>query len=159
MSEIYPVHIMLRPESLAHPEFGDYIRQKLEVIEANTPHQVLRTTLTREEVDLIYPVGSILPELREQLAQEETEHHMIMSTDPDIYKKVKAIKGKWGMPGTVRGELSAMAATKGITLERWSNFLHAGDDEKEVVGICSHFGGEESACQSCVARENCQNCG
>jgi len=147
---------MLRPESLDHPEFGDFIRQKLDVIEAKYHHRTLRMTLTPEEVGLIYPPGSIPPELRDELSQKETEHHLISSPDPDIYAAIRSFKGKYGKSG-IRGELSSIATSNGIHIERWGNFLHAGDDEKEVVNICSHFGGVEGACQSCIACKNCQN--
>jgi len=155
MNEKFPMHIMVKPEGLEL--FPNYLTSKIEMLESlhgEGQYRKLRTTLTPEEVEMIYPRDTAPKEFKEYLAEHPTEHHFILG-DADIYRYTRAMKGKYGIPTGIRGELAEVLPRMGEKLERWQNFVHSTDDVEETRTICFNFNKDTEMCSYCVANKIC----
>lgn len=155
MNEQYPIHIMIKPEGLEL--FPDYITSQIQNLEAtlgNGNYRKLRTILTPEEVEMIYPKNSAPSELKEYLSKNETEHHFLFG-DSSIYQHAKEMKGKYGLSEGVRGVVTDGVNRLGIKMEKWKNYIHTSDSESEAHSICFNSNSEINNCASCAARTLC----
>ena len=153
MSEFYPVHIMTKPEGLPYQGYIDTQLELLEVMTGSKKIFEVRTILTPDEVDLIYPDPNIPTELKTNLATEETQHRIILGNS-EIYPKVKELKGKMDSGG-IRQFLLNISKKHQFPLERWQNFLHTSDNLLESQPVCSHFLSSAHLCQECAAKSIC----
>lgn len=155
MNEEYPIHVMIKPEGLEL--FPDYLATQIQLLEAmhgNGVARKVRTVLTLDEVDMIYPKDSVPEEVKRYLAQNPTEHYFFHG-GPRIYEEAKRMKGKYGLPFGVRSTMAEAVGRLGIKMEKWKNFIHTPDDEVDTYPICFHFNKEIQVCQNCVARPMC----
>lgn len=155
MNEEYPIHVMIKPEGLEL--FPDYLVSQVQLLEAlhgNGVSRKIRTVLTLDEVDMIYPKGSLPEEVKRYLSQSPTEHYFFHG-DSLIYEHAKEMKGKYGLPFGIRATLIEETDRLGIKMEKWKNFIHTPDDEIQTYSICSHFNADIGVCQNCVARSLC----
>lgn len=155
MSEYFPIHLMIKPEGLEY--FPDYLRSQLDILQVESGGITLRnirTILTPDEVELIYPETSAPKELKEYLTQHPTEHRLLLGNQHS-YEIAKQTKGKYDKDTGIRGTLRAVTETYQFPFEKWQNFVHTSDNIKEAQPVCSHFVKETDLCQSCAAKTVC----
>jgi len=155
MIEQYPIHIMIKPEGLQF--FPQYITTQIELLEVlnnNGQYRKLRTVLTPDEVEMIYPKNSAPVALKEYLTKRPTEHHFLQGGQ-QIYENAKVMKGKYGQSSGIRGVLSSNVDKLGINIEKWQNFIHSADNERESAAICLNFNTDKKNCANCVSRSLC----
>lgn len=153
--ETFPIHIMIKPEGL--DLFPDYITSQIELIDTSYSlermHNI-RTVLTPNEVELIYPGSAAPDDLKTHLSNNPT-HSFFIHGKELVYSAVKSMKGKYGNPVGIRGQLSEASTKINQPMEKWKNFVHSSDDKLEAHGICFHFNTDVSICQNCAARSLC----
>lgn len=155
MRETYPIHLMIKPEGLEY--FTDYIHGQLELLEAVSGGErtvKLVTTLTSEQVEMLFPEEKIPKDFKKFLSEHPSEHFIFHGTK-EIYELAKRIKGKVKPESGLRGSLVAAAQRIGLSLERWQNFVHSAESIEESYPICAHFTKDLSTCSHCAAKELC----
>jgi hypothetical protein len=152
-----PIHLMIKPEGLE--SFPGYTNTQLDLFEAITDAQRvvdIVTTLTPEEVSIIYP-GDIAPQnYKDYLATHETKQVVFLGRE-GIHDKGQELKGKMSPPAGVRGTLNQICEEFGFTLEDYQNFIHSTDNTLETYKICQHFNTEKNGCEICAAKSLCQS--
>lgn len=135
MKEFFTLHIMVKPEGLEL--FPEYVHSEIELLESAYgvgKNYQIRTVLTPEEVELIYPLNSAPAEFKQYLSENETEHFFIQG-DENIYDEAKKMKGKYGQTSGIRGELTTAVDKMQIKMEKWENFVHTSDRQEEAMPI------------------------
>lgn len=155
MREKFPIHVMIKPEGLEH--FPDQIRDGIRLFERRSGaeeifHMV--TTISPEQVDLIYRDEGVSDDLRVALSGSDTEHHVFHGPE-GIYDAAREMKGKMNPPHGLRGHLKELAADRGLRFERWQNFIHTADSLEATRHICNNLLGSYADCSNCVGKELC----